>query len=105
MCGIVGYVGKQRAVPILIDGLKRLEYRGYDSSGFIAIDGDKKHHTLRRVGKVANLEKAAAELPPEKLAKSGIGIAHTRWATHGKPSEENAHPHADCKDQFWVAHN
>ncbi len=104
MCGIVGYIGKQNAVPILIDGLKRLEYRGYDSSGLVVIDADKKHHIERRVGKVANLESAltADSLP---LTASHMGIAHTRWATHGKPSEANAHPHADCTNQFWVAHN
>lgn len=102
MCGIVGYIGKQKAVPILIDGLKRLEYRGYDSSGLVVIDAGKKHHALRKVGKVANLE---ASLGAVKDTLGGIGIAHTRWATHGKPSEENAHPHADCKHQFWVAHN
>lgn len=102
MCGIIGYIGKQKAVPILIDGLKRLEYRGYDSSGLIVIDADKKHHIERKVGKVANLE---ASIGAVRDTIGGIGIAHTRWATHGKPSEENAHPHADCKSQFWVAHN
>lgn len=104
MCGIVGYIGKQKAAPILIDGLKRLEYRGYDSSGLVVIDADKKSHIERKVGKVANLESSLA-INDSKLATAGIGIAHTRWATHGKPSEENAHPHVDCKDQFWVAHN
>lgn len=104
MCGIVGYIGKQKAVPILIDGLKRLEYRGYDSSGLVVIDADKKHHIERRVGKVANLEQSIIDKQLSNKG-AGIGIAHTRWATHGKPSEENAHPHADCKDQFWVAHN
>jgi len=104
MCGIIGYIGKQKAVPILIDGLKRLEYRGYDSSGLVVIDADKKHHIERKVGKVANLE-SALHATGYTLHDAGIGIAHTRWATHGKPSEENAHPHADCKNEFWVAHN
>ncbi len=104
MCGIVGYVGKQKAVPILIDGLKRLEYRGYDSSGLVVIDADKKHHIERRVGKVANLEQAIND-KQLTINGAGVGIAHTRWATHGKPSEENAHPHADCKNEFWVVHN
>ena len=88
MCGIVGYVGDHDAVPILINGLKRLEYRGYDSSG-IAIHHNGKIEVRRSVGKLANLEKALA-----KKALSGTtGIGHTRWATHGKPSEQNAHPH------------
>lgn len=104
MCGIVGYIGKQKAVPILLDGLKRLEYRGYDSSGLIVIDTNEKHHLERKVGKVANLEQSIINKQLSNK-EAGIGIAHTRWATHGKPSEENAHPHADCKNQFWVAHN
>ncbi|HKW86926.1 MAG TPA: glutamine--fructose-6-phosphate transaminase (isomerizing) [Nitrospiraceae bacterium] len=88
MCGIVGYVGKQDAVPILLDGLKRLEYRGYDSAG-VAILRDGKIEVRRSVGKLANLEKAVAG----KVVSGPVGIGHTRWATHGKPSEQNAHPH------------
>ena len=88
MCGIVGYVGKQDAVPILLDGLKRLEYRGYDSAGF-AVLRDGKIEVRRSVGKLANLEKAVAG----KVVSGPVGIGHTRWATHGKPSEQNAHPH------------
>ena len=88
MCGIVGYVGKQDAVPILLEGLKRLEYRGYDSAG-IAVLHNGKIEVRRSVGKLANLEKAVAG----KIVNGLVGIGHTRWATHGKPSEQNAHPH------------
>ena len=88
MCGIVGYVGKQDAVPILLDGLRRLEYRGYDSAG-VAVLRDGKIEVRRSVGKLANLEKAVAG----KIVSGLVGIGHTRWATHGKPSEQNAHPH------------
>ncbi|MBI3809105.1 MAG: glutamine--fructose-6-phosphate transaminase (isomerizing), partial [Nitrospirae bacterium] len=88
MCGIVGYIGKQDAVPLLLDGLKRLEYRGYDSAG-VAVLRDGKIDVRRTVGKLANLEKAL-----NGTGLSGtVGIGHTRWATHGKPSEQNAHPH------------
>jgi len=88
MCGIVGYIGSQEAVPVLLDGLKRLEYRGYDSAG-VAVLRDGKIEVRRSVGKLANLEKA---LHGTGLSGS-VGIGHTRWATHGKPSEQNAHPH------------
>ncbi|MFM8540443.1 MAG: glutamine--fructose-6-phosphate transaminase (isomerizing) [Nitrospira sp.] len=88
MCGIVGYVGSENAVPILLDGLRKLEYRGYDSAG-VAVLQDGKIDVRRSVGKLANLDKALAD---KKLAGS-IGIGHTRWATHGRPSEQNAHPH------------
>jgi len=101
MCGIVGYIGKQKAIPILMDGLKRLEYRGYDSAGLATLDGQLEPYILRRVGRVANLEAALSEVSSD----GKIGIAHTRWATHGKPTEENAHPHADCTNSFWVVHN
>ena len=88
MCGIVGYVGDLQAAPVLVGGLKRLEYRGYDSAGVAVLDGS--HLTvLRATGKLKNLEgKVANEMP-----KGVIGIGHTRWATHGRPSDENAHPH------------
>src|SRR5271156_5117021 len=89
MCGIVGYTGPREAVPILIGGLKRLEYRGYDSAGVATLGVDGKIDVRRAVGKLASLEKLVAERP---LA-GHIGIGHTRWATHGRPSEENAHPH------------
>ncbi|MEK6549779.1 MAG: glutamine--fructose-6-phosphate aminotransferase, partial [Nitrospirota bacterium] len=88
MCGIVGYIGKQDAVPLLLDGLKRLEYRGYDSAG-VAVLRDGKIDVRRSVGKLVNLEKALSG-----MGLSGtVGIGHTRWATHGRPSEQNAHPH------------
>jgi len=88
MCGIIGYIGKQNAIPILIDGLKRLEYRGYDSAG-IAFLSNKKIEIRRRAGKIRDLESSIRD---ENL-EAFVGIGHTRWATHGKPSEENAHPH------------
>lgn len=100
MCGIIGYVGKNNSVPYIIDGLKKLEYRGYDSAG-ISIVQDGKLVTVRAVGKVAELEKAALIVSP----KGATGIGHTRWATHGKPSEENSHPHTDCTGEIVVVHN
>ena len=100
MCGIIGYVGNNNSVPYIIDGLKKLEYRGYDSAG-ISILQDGKLVTVRSVGKVAELEKAALIANP----KGNTGIGHTRWATHGKPSEENSHPHTDCTGDIVVVHN
>lgn len=100
MCGIIGYVGNNNSVPYIIDGLKKLEYRGYDSAG-ISILQDGKLVTVRSVGKVAELEKAALLANP----KGNTGIGHTRWATHGKPSEENSHPHTDCTGDIVVVHN
>ncbi len=100
MCGIIGYVGKKNSVPYIIDGLKKLEYRGYDSAG-ISILQDEKLVTVRAVGKVAELEKAALQANP----KGNTGLGHTRWATHGKPSEENSHPHTDCSGEIVVVHN
>ena len=93
MCGIVGYVGDEQAVPVLLGGLKRLEYRGYDSAG-VALLHDGKIDVRRSVGKLASLEKALTE----KTLAGTVGIGHTRWATHGRPSEQNAHPHrsGDC---------
>ncbi len=100
MCGIIGYVGKKDSTPYIIDGLKKLEYRGYDSAGVSILQGDKLV-TVRAVGKVAELEKAALLANP----KGTTGIGHTRWATHGKPSEENSHPHTDCSGEIVVVHN
>ncbi len=101
MCGIVGYIGTRKAVPIILDGLKRLEYRGYDSAG-IAVVGDDGELTVRRAsGKLRNLEDAIRMSPLE----GAYGIGHTRWATHGRPTEENAHPHRDCSGQIVVVHN
>src|SRR5881398_1479904 len=92
MCGIVGYVGKKRVVPVILDGLKRLEYRGYDSAG-IAVAGNGAGLEIRRAeGKLRNLEEVIRHKPLE----GSYGIGHTRWATHGRPTEENAHPHRDC---------
>jgi glutamine---fructose-6-phosphate transaminase (isomerizing) len=101
MCGIVGYVGKKSVVPIIIEGLRRLEYRGYDSAG-IAVGGDGEGLQLRRAeGKLRNLE----EVIRQKPLTGTYGIGHTRWATHGRPTEENAHPHRDCTGKIVVVHN
>jgi glucosamine--fructose-6-phosphate aminotransferase (isomerizing) len=105
MCGIVGYVGKNEALPVLLDGLKRLEYRGYDSAGLACLYGGEVF-SVKAVGKIAELEKklvdSATVHKPDKL---NIGIAHTRWATHGAPTEANAHPHTDCRKNIWLVHN
>jgi len=101
MCGIVGYVGKKSVVPIIVDGLRRLEYRGYDSAG-IAVAGDGDGLQIRRAeGKLRNLEEAIRVKP----LNGTYGIGHTRWATHGRPTEENAHPHRDCTGKIVVVHN
>jgi glutamine---fructose-6-phosphate transaminase (isomerizing) len=101
MCGIVGYVGKKSVVPIIIEGLRRLEYRGYDSAG-IAVAGNGNGLQLRRAeGKLRNLEEAIRLKPLD----GSYGIGHTRWATHGRPTEENAHPHRDCTGKIVVVHN
>jgi len=100
MCGIVGYVGKQKACPILIEGLKRLEYRGYDSAG-IAVLSDGRIDVRKAVGKLKFLEAAVRNDEP----KGSVGVGHTRWATHGRPSDENAHPHSDCTGTITVVHN
>jgi glucosamine--fructose-6-phosphate aminotransferase (isomerizing) len=100
MCGIVAYLGKKDAVPILIDGLKRLEYRGYDSAG-IALICDEKLIVQKMAGRVSTLEEAVKK----KKRSSRVGIAHTRWATHGEPTDTNAHPHTDCKGKIAVVHN
>ncbi|MDQ5976272.1 MAG: hypothetical protein QG664_185, partial [Patescibacteria group bacterium] len=100
MCGIVGYFGKRSAQEFLLEGLRRLEYRGYDSAGVALIEKGKLK-VIRSVGKVSALEERLAEKPNASI----IGIAHTRWATHGKPSEKNAHPHTDCTKRVAVVHN
>jgi glucosamine--fructose-6-phosphate aminotransferase (isomerizing) len=101
MCGIVGYVGKKSVVPIIIEGLRRLEYRGYDSAG-IAVGGKGEGLQLRRAeGKLRNLEEVIRQKPLDGT----YGIGHTRWATHGRPTEENAHPHRDCTGKIVVVHN
>jgi glucosamine--fructose-6-phosphate aminotransferase (isomerizing) len=96
MCGIVGYIGPKDPVPILMDGLKHLEYRGYDSAGVAVLEG-RTLKTERAAGKLSNLAEKLRMLP---LAGS-YGLGHTRWATHGRPTEENAHPHIDCKARSW----
>ena len=105
MCGIVGYIGQNDAYPVLIEGLKKLEYRGYDSAGVALINGQDQLNIYKTKGKVSNLEAMAAD----KDCSGCIGIAHTRWATHGEPSATNAHPHvsmsgvsgrwSDCRHQ------
>lgn len=101
MCGIVGYIGNKEALPVLVNGLKALEYRGYDSAG-VAVQTDGKIETKKTAGEVKVLEKA---LKKEKGFKGHLGIGHTRWATHGAPSEINAHPHRDCSGRIQVVHN
>src|SRR5687767_10512362 len=100
MCGIVGYVGMKSATPLLLEGLKRLEYRGYDSAG-IAMQNGKGIETRKKPGKISVLENALVADP----VHGNVGIAHTRWATHGPPNECNAHPHLDCKKEIAVVHN
>jgi glucosamine--fructose-6-phosphate aminotransferase (isomerizing) len=100
MCGIVGYVGEQSAIGIIVDGLKKLEYRGYDSAG-VAILHDGHLQVRRAAGKMTNLEAVLRDKP----VAGRLGIGHTRWATHGRPSEENAHPHTDCDGTLVVVHN
>ena len=100
MCGIIGYIGDRQVLPILIDGLRRLEYRGYDSAG-VAVVRDGEIELRRSAGKLARLEEVLAVNPLE----GDYGIGHTRWATHGRPTEENAHPHRDCTGRIVVVHN
>jgi glucosamine--fructose-6-phosphate aminotransferase (isomerizing) len=101
MCGIVGYIGPKKVVPVIIEGLRKLEYRGYDSAGIAVVDAAGKLHLRRAPGKLRNLEEVIRESPIEGT----YGIGHTRWATHGRPTEENAHPHRDCTGQYVVVHN
>lgn len=100
MCGIVGYVGPKPLVPILIEGLKRLEYRGYDSAGLAIVNGGTLH-VEKQAGKISNLERQIAD----QDLHGSVGIAHTRWATHGEPNTTNAHPHADGRERFALIHN
>ena len=100
MCGIVGFTGNNEAAPILLDGLSKLEYRGYDSAG-IAVYENGKIQIEKKKGGLANLEAVLKEHP----LHGHIGIGHTRWATHGKPSDVNAHPHGDCHNHFVIVHN
>lgn len=100
MCGIVGYIGKQKASHILLNGLKRMEYRGYDSAGWAMIENEKLN-LLKNIGKVAHLDR----LTPHDMIEATVGIAHTRWATHGFPNHLNAHPHLDNSENIAVVHN
>ena len=100
MCGIIGYIGPRPVVPLLLEGLRRLEYRGYDSAG-IAVVRDGRIELRRSAGKLSRLEDAIRAEPIEGT----FGLGHTRWATHGRPTEENAHPHRDCTGRIVVVHN
>ena len=113
MCGIIGYIGKREALPVILDGLSRMEYRGYDSAG-VAVVGTDAIKCVRAKGKVADLkEKIDKEMGSPsafsprgiRVSSASVGIGHTRWATHGEPSERNAHPHRDCTGKIFVAHN
>src|SRR5438046_2370791 len=101
MCGIVGYVGHKQVVPLIIDGLRKLEYRGYDSAGIAVVDEKHNLEVRRAEGKLRNLEEALRQKPLDGT----YGLGHTRWATHGRPTEENAHPHRDCTGRVVVVHN
>jgi glucosamine--fructose-6-phosphate aminotransferase (isomerizing) len=101
MCGIVGYIGPKKVVPVIIEGLRKLEYRGYDSAGIAVVDSAGKLEIRRASGKLRNLEEVIHNSPID----GSYGIGHTRWATHGRPTEENAHPHRDCSGQIVVVHN
>src|SRR5579871_1550083 len=101
MCGIVGYTGRRQCVPLLVSGLQRLEYRGYDSAGVAVVGLDHTFDVRKAVGKLSNLTTDLERDPP--LGSTGIG--HTRWATHGVPSDLNAHPHTDCTGRVCVVHN
>src|SRR6266850_8062618 len=101
MCGIVGYVGNKQVVPLIIDGLRKLEYRGYDSAGIAVVDENHQLKIRRAEGKLRNLEEVLRQKPLDGT----YGVGHTRWATHGRPTEENAHPHRDCTGRVVVVHN
>ena len=101
MCGIVGYIGKRKAYPILIKGLKRLEYRGYDSAGVALISDNQQLNVYKTKGKVSELENFVTQ----KDISGTVGIAHTRWATHGEPCSVNAHPHYSSSEKLALIHN
>ena len=101
MCGIVGYVGPRQAQAIILNGLKQLEYRGYDSAGLAVIEENGKIAIRRDAGKLANLQELVLKEPVD----GHIGIGHTRWATHGEPSQRNAHPHTGTKGRIVLVHN
>ena len=101
MCGIVGYIGSKDAYPIILNGLKRLEYRGYDSAG-ICLYNNGKLVTKKSKGKISKLEKKISKL---KSFNGAIGIGHTRWATHGEPNDKNSHPHSSNSNELYIVHN
>src|ERR1700746_3012449 len=101
MCGIVGYIGSKKVVPVIVEGLRKLEYRGYDSAGIAVVTQAGKLEIRRASGKLRNLEEVLQKSPIEGT----YCIGHTRWATHGRHTEENAHPHRDCSGQIVVVHN
>ena len=101
MCGIVAYVGRSEAWPIIYEGLKRLEYRGYDSAGIAVVDDTGAMHLRKTVGKVSGLDSEVIGSAP----RGSLGLGHTRWATHGAPSHANAHPHTDCSSRVALVHN
>lgn len=102
MCGIVGYIGKKQASPILLDGLRHLEYRGYDSAGIAVRGENQKIQVVKAMGRLSNLEK---KTEGGKKLPGFLGIGHTRWATHGEPSEDNAHPHRSMNGILYAVHN
>src|SRR3954447_18395053 len=101
MCGIVAYTGRTSATPFLLEGLRRLEYRGYDSAGIAVVSDERELVIHRAAGKLRNL----VELLDGQQPGGHVGIGHTRWATHGPPTDQNAHPHADCTSRICVVHN
>lgn len=106
MCGIVGYIGKQKDIDIGLAALKRLEYRGYDSAGLAVFNSEKKQvFCLKKAGRIDALEKEISNNNPDLDLKSNLSIFHTRWATHGVVTDENAHPHSDCQGNIWLVHN
>ena len=104
MCGIVGYVGQRDALGIVVEALRRMEYRGYDSAGVAILDGKGGTAVEKKAGRLENLDKQVATVGPEKLSGT-TGMGHTRWATHGKPTDRNAHPHVSTAGRLAVVHN
>ena len=102
MCGIVGYAGPDEALPVVLEGLRRLEYRGYDSAGVALVDGERLW-VLKRAGKLGALEEALGGPDAPAPVAGTVGMGHTRWATHGAPTDRNAHPHVDCTGRVAVS--